>query len=554
MTEITNITSAASGVSREIGGESSHRGFFGGTQPRGRMVALAICFVAMLALTPVLGVAGLAIALGAALITILVTQNTHRGSVLARRTKKTRWAERRRAGTDEFEPFDQDRWDQLQQTLAVANSRAGRRQAALGVARMRANPDGADGMGWLQHSSRVPGIAWHAPVGEAPYLSVVFAVSGQANGVESASAMRRAAEAWGSFLATRSAPTNLVGGVQTLTRVLPSDSALQEFWVLESLDPDAPADAIRSYEEVLRLSGRDAMVQRHFITVRWPITAAFQDAARRYGNGRDGWRGLMEQEIATTIRGLTDARIGQVEALSARRVAAVMLHQQNPSRPIDMVAETNPSRMGLCSHDEFSAHVVTDTDPASGLPAVWWHRTAAIHSEDLAVGARNQLWMLDLLIGSDIQFTRSVSFHLRLIPKGEAKAAARSDLTRDRADARSDMEKGRIVNDETAANLTAAQRRAADLGHGSPHHGAAWVGFVTISETSRSALMRASKALEEVCSTGLGVDRLDWLDSYQSAASGTTWPIGRGLAPATPSFATRVLDRLAGKADEEAIS
>jgi hypothetical protein len=550
MTEITTT----SGVSREIGGESSHRGFFGGTQPRGRMVALAVAFLAMLILTPILGVAGLAVAVAGAVVTILLTQNTHRGSILGRRVRRSRWVVRRQTGTDEFEPFDQERWDELQQLAVTAHGRAYRRRAVLNLSRMRANPDGADGMGWLQHSSRVPGIGWHAPLGETAYLSVVFAVSGQANGVESASAMRRAAEAWGSFLATRAAPTNLVGGVQTLTRVLPSDSALQEFWVLESLDPDAPADAIRSYEEVLRLSGRDAMVQRHFITVRWPINAAFVDAARRYGGGRDGWRGLMGQEIATTMRGLTDARLGQVEALTARKVAAVMLHQQNPSRPIDMVAETEPSRLGLRSHDEFSAHVVTDTDPVTGSPVQWWHRTAAIHSEDLAVGARNQLWMLDLLIGSDIQFTRSVSFHLRLVPKGEAKAAARADLTRDRADARSDLEKGRIVNDETNTNLTAAQRRAADLGHGSPHHGAAWVGFITISETTRAGLMRASKALEEVCSTGLGIDRLDWQDSYQSAASGTTWPIARGLAPAAPSFATRILDRLAGKADKEAIS
>lgn len=550
MTEITTTT----GVSREIGGESSHRGFFGGTQPRGRMIALAIAFFAMLVLTPILGLGGLAIAVGAAVLTILLTQNTHRGSVLARRVKRSRWADRRHAGTNEFEPFNEASWGRLQRRAAVAHGRAERKQSALGLARMRANPDGADGMGWLQHSSRVPGVAWHAPVGEAPYLSVVFAVTGQANGVESASAMQRAAEAWGSFLATRAAPTNLVGGVQTLTRVLPSDSALQEFWVLESLDPDAPADAIRSYEEVLRLSGRDAMVQRHFVIVRWPIDAAFQEAARRYGEGRDGWRGLMEQEITTTMRGLTDARLGQVEALTARKVAAVMLHQQNPSRPIDMVAETQPSRMGLASRDEYSAHIVTDTDPVTGLPVQWWHRTAAIHSEDLAIGARNQLWMLDLLIGSDVQFTRSVSFHLRLVPKGEAKAAARADLTRDRADARSDLEKGRIVDDETNANLTAAQRRAADLGHGSPHHGAAWVGFITISETTRSGLMRASKALEEVCSTGLGIDRLDWLDSYQSAASGTTWPIARGLAPAAPSFASRVLDRLAGKVEKEAIS
>lgn len=554
MTDVQAATEdlTSSGVERQIGGERAHRGFFGGTQPKGRMIGLAVAFLAMLVLTPTVGVWGLIVAVAVGVVVVLVTLRTHRGSLVERQSRRRRWATRHREGTDRFEPYDAARWDQLQAALR-SGSKTGRAAATRELAAMRSHPDGADGMGWLQSTSREPGIAWHAPLGEEPYLSVAFAVTGQAHGVESASAMRRAAESWGAFLASRAAASNLVGQVQTLTRVLPADSALQEFWVLESLDDQAPADAVASYDDVLRLSGVDAMVQRHFIIVRWPLNAAFADAARKYGTGRDGWRGLMRQEIASTVRGLTDARLGDVEPLTARRVAAVILHQQNPTRPIDYLQDVDPSCVGLPSHDELSAHVVDGTEPLTGEPVQWWHRTAAIRSEDLAIGARNQLWTLDLLIGTDVQFVRSISFHLRLIPKAEAKSAARNDLVRDRADLRGDIDRGRLINDETRANATAAERRATDLGHGSPHHGGEWVGFITISEPTRDGLMRASKALEDVCATGLGVERVDWLDSYQSAASGTTWPIARGLAATPTTVASRLMDRLAGKSDKEAI-
>ena len=55
-------------------------------------------------------------------------------------------------------------------------------------------------------------------------------------------------------------------------------------------------------------------------------------------------------------------------------------------------------------------------------------------------------------------------------------------------------------------------------------------------------------------STGLGIERLDWLDSYQSAASGTTWPIARGLAPTPVSPGSRLMTRLAGKSEKDALS
>ena len=102
--------------------------------------------------------------------------------------------------------------------------------------------------------------------------------------------------------------------------------------------------------------------------------------------------------------------------------------------------------------------------------------------------------------------------------------------------------------------MSAAQRRSADLAAGSHHHGVDWVGFVTISAPTRDALGQASRQLEETCATGLGIERLDWQDSFQSAASGTTWPIGRGLRPSAATLATRALTRLAGRSEKEAIS
>lgn len=546
MTEmITSNTSA-----RHIGGESGHRSFFGGTQSKTRIGFLAVCFVAMLILTPVAGIWGLVVGVIGGGLTMLLTQRTHRGSILERRIKRSRWRARLNDGSYIYEPFEVAKWDQRVEAARVARGRTQKWHARRALTALRGNPDAADGMGWLQFARNEPGIAWHTPRGEQPYLSVTFAVTGQMSGVESSSVMERAAESWGQFLASKALPSSLVGTVQTMTRVLPADSALQEFWVATSLDDDAPADAIRSYEDVLRLTGQDAMVQRHYVTLTWPLTTQFTDAATKYGEGRDGWRGLMRQEIDSVLRGLADARLGTVEVLTARRVAAVILHQQNPSRPIDFVADVHPSQIGIRSQDEFSAHAVTGSDPVTGQPVQWWHRTAAIRSENLAVGARSQLWMLDLLVGSDIHFIRSLSFHLHLVPKSEAKSAAKADLLRDRADVIADAQKGRVEDDVTGTNMSAASRRAADLAYGSPHHGASWVGFVTISERDRDGLMRASRALEDTCSTGLGIERLEWLDSYQAAASGTTWPIGRGLAAGPPSFGTRMASRLAGKSEK----
>lgn len=547
-------TTQTRGVVRHIGGESGHRAFFGGQGSKARTFGILGFVVAGMFVTVIAGWPGLLLGLVGAGVTMLVTTKTHRGTIAERSRRRRRWKSRVAAGTDAYVPYDVAAWDQAERAAQSAKGRTERWEAHRALAAMRANPDGADGMGWLQMGRGVAGIQWHAPIGERGYLAVTFAVTGQLRGIESLSVMTRAAEGWGGFLAGRAVPSVLVEDVQTLTRVLPADTALQEFWVLNSLDEKAPAEAIKSYEEVLRRTGEGAMVQRHFITVKWPLTGAFYDAARKYGEGRDGWRGLMAEEIASVQRGLIDARMGDVDVLSARQVAAVMLHQQNPSRPIDYVVDVHPSRMGVASHDEFSAHVVEGVDPLTGSPVEWWHRTAKITGGALATAGRTQLWVLDLLIGRDVQFIRSVSFHIHLVPAGEAKAAAQRDLVRDQADALSKSEAGTVDLDETGTAMSASKRRRIDLRAGSGHHGAAWVGYVTISARSRDELARNSRQLAETCSTGLGIEYLDWQDSYQAAASGTTWPIGRGITANDTSFSGRLYRVLAGKSEKEALS
>lgn len=126
-----------SDAARHIGGESGHRSFFGGTVSKTRVVGLLGAFLAMLVLTPILGIWGLALGLGVGLVVFFLTQRTHRGSILDRRTRRARWRARVKAGTDAFEPFDVAVWDQREQAAAQARGRTEKWEAARQLAVMR---------------------------------------------------------------------------------------------------------------------------------------------------------------------------------------------------------------------------------------------------------------------------------------------------------------------------------------------------------------------------------------------------------------------------------
>ena len=122
-------------------------------------------------------------------------------------------------------------------------------------------------MGWLESRAGRPGIAWHAPVGEQAYLSVAFKVDGQLRGAEPRMKQEAAQTGFGTMLASFAPQSTLVSGIQSVTRVLPPDLALNEAWVLDNLAPDAHEEAVRSYQEVLERTGKGANVQR---TPSWP--------------------------------------------------------------------------------------------------------------------------------------------------------------------------------------------------------------------------------------------------------------------------------------------
>lgn len=65
------------------------------------------------------------------------------------------------------------------------------------------------------------------------------------------------------------------------------------------------------------------MVRRHYLVGRWPIAPQFVAAARKHGPDRDGWRAFMAAEIESVVCGLSEARMGTVEPLTARGVTAV---------------------------------------------------------------------------------------------------------------------------------------------------------------------------------------------------------------------------------------
>ena len=125
-------------------------------------------------------------------------------------------------------------------------------------------------------------------------------------------------------------------------------------------------------------------------------------------------------------------------------------------------------------------------------------------------------------------------------PAGRRRSPHGKTPPQDQADLIGQEKKGRIVDDETELALSAANRRANDLRDGSGHHGANWVAYLQVSTPDEDALAHVSGVIEEAADQA-GITRLDWLDTVQSAAHATTWPLGRGITPPTRSRTMKTL-------------
>lgn len=538
-------------LERHIGGESQGRSFFGGKRNKPRSVGLGTVFLLGCGATMVWQGPGLLVTLLAAALVWVATLNTHFGSPWKRIEDKRRWKRAVKAGLDTFVPVER-RPVELEERWANATRRE-QGQLKREWMRYRDWPDGAEGMNWLQAEPRKPGIIWHTPRGQQPYLSVCFPVGGQIEGLEADSAINAAAQRFGRMLAGWSSATALVSGVQMLTHVLPVDSARHEQWVNANLDLTSPVVLRNSYKEVVRATGRGALMQRHFVVVRWPVTGAFRLAAERRGPGEEGWRLLMAKEIDAARRRLHNARLQPGEALSAARTSAVLRHLQMPSWPIDQAGDAPVRWPWLASQSTWSYVEVRDHGP-EGQVESWFHRTLRIPIDQIATAPRSPLWLLPFLTRLSDDVIRTISIEMELVPAKSARASARSDLASDLADLSSQQQKGALTNEDLEVAKEAANARRNDL---RPGGGAAGVGFamyVSVAARSESELADACTVVEECLTTDLDIETIEWLDPDQSSAAATCWPLARGMRPVEQSSSDKIMAFVAGRGRKESLT
>lgn len=521
---------------RVLGGEGSHRSVLGGTSTtRARRISLMTVIAVGIILSPWLGVTSLGIAAVAALGVIIATTADHRGSRLDRWRDKRRWKQRNATGTNMFIPYAQMPPD-LADLADSGEKLTSEQRAALGA--YRDFPDGIDGFGWLCAEPGVPGIAVHMPIGEEHYVSVVFSVAGQVRGQEGDDYLNSAMRAFGDCLSRYGPANRLPARLQVLTRVVPFDPDPHYAWVAQRLADDDISELLAaSYEDVVEQVTGGGLVQRHFVVVRWPVTDTFVAEAEHYGQGIDGWKGLMDTEVRSVHAALANARLGKVEALSAARVTAVLRHMQLPCWEMDQAGSADPFDPWLPSWDEWGCVWNSGPGPEGDIHH-WAHRTAEIPVDAIGTEARDCMWVTPLLSQLNEPVIRTLSFQIELIPAGQARRQARRDVTDDRAKILSSQEAGQMVDEDTDMMLSAAETRLRDLAPGGRQHGVGWVGHITVSAPTKELLERGTRVIADAA-VEAGIDRLRWLDTYQAGAAACTWPVARGMAPiAAPLGAT----------------
>lgn len=515
------------GRTQILSAESGYRSLFGDRRQRVFRGALITGVTVTVIATLTARIPGLIIGLLLTGILALLTSPSVTGALVDKWITRYRQLWRRMKGLDRFIPYSDRAW---QQAMATENPVL-RRRALRAV---RVMPDGADGMGWLISAPNEVGVAWHAPMGSEPYMSVAYEIGGRMNGFESLPAINRATEAWGTFLGSLGGELSLARYVQTLTRLLPPDTARHEQWVSENVDPAIAEPGsngevlLESYEDVLAQLSEHGLIQRHFVIIRWPIDRLYKQTAERYGKGHEGERQLMALEAQSMLRRLEQGGVGSVRALTARQVAAMIRHQQNPAIPLDQAGDVDPMNFGVEGRDLRAMHTTVferkDTETIE-----WFHATARIQAEYMTIQERGGFWVIPWLTGLSEPVIRSMSWHMRIIPAEQARAQARVDQTRDLAELQEALEKGRLAGDGLEAKRAAAARRLQELAPGTENHGVEWMGFITITGADEDELRRHARLVAERAQVSMGINRLEWCEGFQSVATGYTWPIARGI-------------------------
>ncbi|MBN1172916.1 MAG: hypothetical protein JXA67_12140 [Micromonosporaceae bacterium] len=507
---------AVVGRTARLGGEVRGRGLFGGSRSRAgnvvMLVALAVGLVFALSVGGLVGVVTAAVVVAGAYVASRQSPTTGRSPgwevLLA-----LRWRAKVRRREVELLPVH------LAQPQPVARTRAERRQLMQWAKTVRDEAPGLEGVQWLTVGQDGPAVLLHHPPGAKPYLSVCLEVAGQPPGLRAQRDYDRAAEAYGRLLARLAREDGLIGGIQSITRIVPLDSAEHERWAADHIDVDAPAGLAESYAELVHMTAGVSEMVRHFLVLRFPLTLRFAREASVYGEGDESWVRLvtMQAEWVSSLAAAADLRNPRL--LTPHRLAALLRHLQHPGYPLDQTVDVTPTTWLRRQRAERRAVVVDDE---------WWHRVAVIPRSGVTPEPVHTRWIAPLLHGIDTPVVRTISLMVAVQPAAQARRRAREDVTVDQGIRDEALRRGAVDDGTQAVQLSSSAQRLADLQPGSGIHGAYWSGFVSVSATDRDTVMRASTTITDAAGE-CGIGHLDWLDGRHAEALPTTWPVWRGM-------------------------
>jgi hypothetical protein len=504
------------GRTARLGGELRRRGMLGASRSRvGNLILGTGLGTALLLAVAIGGPVGIALA-----VTLFVTlfvatrQNPSTGRSPGRELALAlRWRLKQRRGETTLLPLH------LARSMPAPRTRQERRAVRYWARSVRDEAPGMEGVEWMS-DRELPGVVlFHRPPGEPAYLSVAIEVDGQPPGLRTDKDYDQAASAYGRLLGRLARDNGLISGLQSVTRIVPLDSAAHEQWAATHVDPAAPELLLGSYAELVQMTAGATEMVRHYLAVRMPLTPALAREAASYGPDTTGLTRLAIAQARWVASLAASAGLCSPRILSGHHLAALLRHLQNPDFPIDQTVDVSDTTWLREQRVHRHATVVDDR---------WWHRVAAIPRSAITAEPVGTRWIAPLLYGMTAPVHRTISLCVSVQPAAQARRQARQDLTVDVGLGDETARRGAIDDGTQAVQLSASAQRLADLQPGSGIHGAHWTGWVSVSATSLEDVLQASTRISDAADE-CGVAHLDWLACRHDEGLPTTWPVWRGM-------------------------
>jgi hypothetical protein len=256
-----------------------------------------------------------------------------------------------------------------------------------------------DGIGSIRLMSLdIPGggsiaVLQHMNPYRTPFMTAVLEVEGQPSGLREESDFSNGAERFGRFLASCSGPSSLVDGIQIVTRVVPVDSAVHEWYILRNRSLIAPRRLFESYAELIGQARQTVEQHRNYIIAKIPLTSNFAEIAKSLGGTASDeeirCRVVLEEmnRLALTA---SSAELKPLRVLGPRRLAGLLRSLQDPDYYIDDYEGVDLSTCWQ-PYQARRQYVLTNQK--------WATRTARVDGDALSTEPVHMRWLSPLILG-----------------------------------------------------------------------------------------------------------------------------------------------------------